>query len=486
MKFGFINKQFLLILFVLALLIVLSFTLVSRNKNGQLASGKICNKCNVVLISVDTLSAKYLGLYGYKIHPTTPQIDEIAKQHGLVFENAISQASWTLASHTAMLTSKYPSDLGVWEPFDKLPDKATTIAEILKENGYKTQAFSNGFFVQPEWGFAQGFDNFTGSLDPKNFQDSPKIFTDALSWIESNKNSKFFVFMRPWNINSVGKPNSEALSAMGEDAEKWQPVKSEEIIAANTRPSGPTNEEITRFKLEYDAKLREVDSGFGQLYAGLKKLNLLDNTVIILTGDHGEEFGEHGTTRFHTSLYNETTNVPLIILSPINKPARLKQVAETRSIPKTITQIVGVTPSTPFEGKNLLDYLNPDETGVIAQNVTALDHDWFFRLDENQKTNLEKIRPQIMAIGKTTFPKERIGEFDKPYSSSARSADWHILKNTKGEYELYHLSQDQQEKTNLFPEWANLNAQDRKEALPVIEALGSAVPVPCGIYCQNQ
>lgn len=477
------------IVLLASVIILLLFTselgpIFEKNKT-DLTQNNLCNNCNVILISIDTLGAKHLGIYGYTNRATSPFIDYISKQKGLVFENAISQASWTFPSHTAMLTSKYPSDFGVWEPFDKLPNEAITITEIFKNNGYKTQGFSNGFFVQPEWGFDQGFDGFSGSLDPKNFHDSPKIFTDALSWIENNKNPPFFVFMRPWNINSMGKPSNEALEGIGINAASWQAVKNEEIIAANIRPTGSTKEERERFELEYDAKIREIDSGFEKLYSGLDKLKLLNNTIIIITGDHGEEFGEHGTTRFHTSLYDETTRVPLIILFPKLQPNRLKQVAEIRSIPKTITAALNIYPSINLEGENLLDYLNPDAPEVIAKNATVLDRDWFFRLDENQKTNLEKIRPQIMSIGKTTFPKVRIGDLNKPYSASARSNDWHILKKVNGEYELFHLTEDPEEKNNLFEKWSSLSAQDRREALKVIEALGSAVPVPCGIYCQD-
>jgi len=129
------------------ILLVLLGIFVFRGSDRDFATSDIdCVGCNVILISIDTLGAEHLGLYGYDV-PTSPFLDKISGERGIVFNNAIAQASWTLPSHAAMLTSLYPEEMGIWLSTDALPQEAKTIAEVLKENNFITQAFSNGLLT---------------------------------------------------------------------------------------------------------------------------------------------------------------------------------------------------------------------------------------------------------------------------------------------------------------------------------------------------
>ena len=220
MKIAWVNKEmrkkilfiFIIVFIVGIILIALYISQTKKNSEGLMSFS--CPDCNVILISIDTLGAKHLGLYG-GIRNTSPFLDTIAAERGIVFENAIAQASWTLPSHTAMLTGQYPADLGMWTPNDALPTEAKTIAEALQENGYQTQAFSNGSFIQPEWGFDQGFDSFSGNLAFKYWNDASQIFDEASEWLRASQNERFFLFIHSYHAHSPFTPTLESLKSLG-------------------------------------------------------------------------------------------------------------------------------------------------------------------------------------------------------------------------------------------------------------------------------
>lgn len=431
----------------------------------------LCSGCNVILISVDTLGAKHLGLYGYG-KPTSPFLDKLAKERGIVFENAISHSSWTLPSHAAMLTGRYPAEINVWKAIDALPPDAKTIAESLKENGYYTQAFSYGLFVQPEWGFDQGFDGFSGAISTEEWDDIPRIFDEALLWLRQNQKQPFFLFLRPWQVHDPYTPSEKAIAAIGE--KRAEVIRIRDIVAVNRKEGGATRGDIELFRTAYDAEIRELDDGIRDFFEGLNSLGLLENTVVIVTGDHGEEFGEHGTVGAHVGLYNEVIHVPLIFIIPSVRPARVAAIAELRAIPPTLLDILGLRKDTAFPAESLFSRSSTEKN--IALSSSALDREYFLGV-------AEKAYAAFGQIGKSIFPKPRQKEWDEPYASSVRNAKWHLIKNESGEFELYNLEEDPNELNNLFPSWAAMNSEDRREVLQLFQAIGSDVPVPCGIYC---
>lgn len=434
-----------------------------------------CKKCNVILVSVDTLGAKHLGLYGYD-RETSPFLDEFSKERGVVFDNAIAQAPWTLPSHAAMLTSQYPAELGVWTATDALPAETKTIAEVLKEQGFTTQAFSNGAFVQPEWGFDQGFDGFSGSLSVKDWDDVPNIFRDAIKWVTDNDREPFFLFIRSFHVHDPYTPSEDALLALGET--ETSEVHINDIVKANTRAEGPTKEDAVRFSDLYDGEIRELDEALSEFFQGLDRLGLLENTMVIITADHGEEFGEHGTAGFHVALYEETIHVPLIFFIPNAQARRVAEVVEIRTLPPTIVDVLGLEQEPYYEAESAFSHLTEEKQEGVAITTSALERDTIFRIIENAYANIEQ-------FGKTIFPKPRVEEWENSFSSSARSARWHLIRNFNGTFELYDVMADPGEQNNLFPSWTELPSEDRREALVVLRALGSDVPIPCGIYCPS-
>lgn len=433
-----------------------------------------CYRCNVILISIDTLSAKHLGLYGYS-RPTTPNLDQIAKESGIVFSNAIVQAPWTLPSHTAMLTSRYPYEYNVWAVQDALPDNAKTIAQAMKERGYQTKAFSNGPFVQPEWGFDRGFDSFSGSIRPADWHDSPTIFQSALEWTKVNSKKPFFLFVHSFDAHLPYHPTAESLAAMG--AKSPYTVELSDVEPANARPTGPTKEEDAKFELAYDAGIRDVDGGLKTFFDGLRSQGLLSNTMVILVADHGEGFGEHGIAADHITMNEEIVHVPLVLFLPHAAPSRVSAVTEIRAIPPTILKLSGLPAEKQFSSRTLVDTVT-DKTGkFVALTDSSLQK------EEVVKTVGTSYDKAIALFGTVIKIEPRQADWDKPYAISARSQYFQLIKNTDGQIELYDLRSDPFEANNIYDRWANLPAEDRQLALPLLNRVGGGVPIQCGLYC---
>lgn len=161
----------------------------------------LCNNCNIILISIDTLRADRLGIYGYS-KDTSPNINDFFK-NDLIFENAYSQTPWTLPSFASMLTSRYPDKIFVETPMDILNEKFLTLPQVLKNNGYYTTAIEGGEFVTKNYGFGQGFDQFT---EIKDWKDGAQITQDAQKFLSENKDKKFFLFLRPFQVHDPYAP----------------------------------------------------------------------------------------------------------------------------------------------------------------------------------------------------------------------------------------------------------------------------------------
>jgi arylsulfatase len=177
---------------------------VEREAGAQVQA---CRDCNVILIAIDTLRADHLGAYGYG-RTTSPNIDAFARE-GRVFTNFYSNSSWTLPSFSAMFTSLYPSDVKMQLPADKLDDRFTTIAEILKQDGYATVGFNSPTPVSRNGGFFQGLDSFTVVQPDRQVQDTTLLIPKALEWLDANKDQKFFMFLHTFEVHDPFCPPRE-------------------------------------------------------------------------------------------------------------------------------------------------------------------------------------------------------------------------------------------------------------------------------------
>jgi len=289
---------------------------------------------NVVFITIDTLRADHLGCYGYK-QIRTPNIDALAAE-SFRFERAYTPVPVTLPAHTAIFTGTYPTLSGMHDfSGNKLSSKQSTLASVLKEQGYITSAVIGSAVLDSRFGLNQGFDFYYDHFDFNRLQESNleemerpgNVVADvALDWLAKNSQSKFFLWMHLYDPHYP------------------------------YRPPAPYSEEY-RDRL-YDGEIAFADAQVGRLVAFLKTKSLYRNTLIVLTGDHGESLGEHGEKTHGFFLYNATLHVPVLIHLPSSTSG--KAVAELVSLTDlmpTVLQELKVDVPAQVQGRSLLPLL---------------------------------------------------------------------------------------------------------------------------------
>lgn len=304
---------------------------------------------NVLLISIDTLRADHLSYYGYE-RPTSPNLDALAKE-GVVFDRAISQAPWTLPSHASMFTGLYPPQHGCnLVQGVVLNPRMVTVAERLLDAGYRTAAVTSNIFVSPIYGLEQGFEtfDFADGADAQNRVDA------ALGVLDRVKDDRFFLFLHLMDPHDPYSPPWYY-------REKFVPAGSADDIDGDLKNAkqrfgrelkDPRVRDVLR-RL-YDGEILYADDQLRRLFDRLRALGKMDDTLIIVTSDHGESLGEEGHGQSLAGyeefghggqLYNQDLHVPLIISLPGGVPAGLRipvSVEASVTIMDTIASLTGI------------------------------------------------------------------------------------------------------------------------------------------------
>lgn len=314
----------------------------------------LCEDCNVVLISMDTVRADRLGAYGYGL-PTSPNVDRLAAS-AFVFENAISQSAWTLPGHGAMMTGLYPSRLGVTGyPAKRGLPKVRVLAEEFRRAGYATGAFTGGGFVAAHFGFNRGFDVY--SSDGRRFEHN---IDEALSWLHQNKERRFFLFLHGYDAHRPYFSSPEDKQAMG-----LKGVRSADQRKFCTKGNRERPDDIDMISRYYDAAIRHGDATVGRFLDELETLGLAGRTVVLVTSDHGEEFYEHGNCDHVRFLYREIVGVPYILYVPAlaSEPRRVDDVVPASiSVARTLLEVAGIWSDLP--GVSLVPILRGEPSPV--------------------------------------------------------------------------------------------------------------------------
>jgi arylsulfatase A-like enzyme len=299
-----------------------------------------------ILISIDTLRADHLGLYGYP-RPTSPFLDSLARR-ATVFEEAYSQFPSTLVSHMSMLTGLYPREHGVFPPNSVLSPKVETLAEVFQRNGFRTAGFTEGGYVSGRYGFRRGFDVFV-SQERGGREGRPleQTFQRGAGFLEGlGPRDRFFLFLHTYAVHAPydapqryqdlfwsGPPPAGAIPPRGPALARWD--------LSGERPPAPV---VDRLRAQYDAGIRQTDDVLRGFFREIERLGLTGDVTVVITADHGEEFQEHG--RFnHTQLYRETLRVPLMVIHPdAGAPVRHGGVVQLVDLAPTFYELARVAP----------------------------------------------------------------------------------------------------------------------------------------------
>jgi arylsulfatase A-like enzyme len=291
---------------------------------------------SVVLISIDTLRADRVGVYG-SYRPTTPAIDAIAAESA-VFTNAWAVWPETSGSHMSLFSSRYPSEHGV-KSFINLPAVSLELlAERLRREGYLTRAFTEDGGVWANAGFARGFSAYSERRNPdlKARGEAAATFADATRWVESHATRTFFLFIHTYQVHAPYRPPPDYRLLFAD-------IPGHESIG------------LTANALNYDRETRFTDDQIGPFLTTLRRLGLAEQAIVIITSDHGEEFGDHGGMGHGRALHREILHVPLIAWAPgLLAPARVAAPASLLDVAPTVLELLGLAPDPGHRGLSLV------------------------------------------------------------------------------------------------------------------------------------
>lgn len=376
-----------------------SATAVGFWANPLVASRTLARRPNVLLYVVCTLRPDHTSLYGYA-RETTPFLRKLGAS-SVVFEDAVAQAPWTKASVPSILTSIQAYAHGIANESDTIPRGTVTMAEQLRAAGYTTASIVANPFAGRASGLERGFDYVleypvvqrqrTDAADRGT--DSAAINRAILPWLEKHRDEPTFLFVLSTDPHAPYRPPAEFEAKFANPAETEQfnrdYAKLRDIRAygggatvsrAEIRAKGIDDTAFLKRAVErYDAEIAHNDRSIGALADQYKTLGLLDNTLVVIASDHGEEFWEHGLGAHGHSLYSELIHVALMMWNPklIPQGRRVTDTVQLIDILPTVLELLGVKPSSGMEGRSLVPllaggHLNPAAPAMSTK--LALPH----------------------------------------------------------------------------------------------------------------
>ena len=281
-------------------------------------------RSSLVIVTLDTTRADRLPAYGFA-GVATPTIDALVSR-GAVFDEAVSVAPLTLPAHTSLFTGLYPPHHGVRDNGDAPLDRShTTLAALLRARGFRTGAFVGSVVLSADRGLSEGFDVYddgsTGSERAPHRRSATEVIDRASAWIRSlNEGASFFLWVHLYDVHAPQTPPLEFRRTYGD---------------------------------RYEGGIAYVDSEIGRLLDVLRQRRLLDHTVQLIAGDHGESLGEHGEAQHGLLVYDSTMHVPLIVAGPGVAPGRIRIPTSLVDILPTVCDLLHV-PAPAGDGRSLM------------------------------------------------------------------------------------------------------------------------------------
>ncbi|MDG2308819.1 MAG: sulfatase [Candidatus Binatia bacterium] len=365
---------------------------------------------NVLLVSIDTLRSDHLGAYGYD-RDTSPVLDRLAAE-GALFESVVASSSWTLPSHTTLLTGLPPELHGVDTSEERLLTEATTLAEVLHERGYATAGFASGPYLRAMYGHDQGFDTYDESTvwpedDIHRKPTSPQLETLAVNWLDAwhvkEDEKPFFVFLHMWDPHYDFSPPPPYDIMF--DPEYEGTVTGDDFAGTDQVHKDMAARDLEHVLALYDGEIRYTDEHLGRILAALERLGVYDDTIVVVTSDHGEEFFEHGKKGHSKGLYDEVVKIPWVVRYPRRIPAgqRIGNQVRSMDVAPTILGLAGIEPPQGFGSGSANPYREHDLSGWITgarkvasfPDLTAFSHEtmWAHRVSvQTPKQKLIVIR----------------------------------------------------------------------------------------------
>jgi len=347
---------------------------------------------SILLISIDSLRADHLSCYGYE-RETSPRMDQLA-QEAILFENAVSSSSWTLPAHAAAFTGLPDSVHRVERTNSRLAEGHTTLAEALSAEGYQTVGFWSGPFLDPSFGLGQGFEEYIDCRTPfelpdddnkirrqkvANFEShgdvtSPRLVAAVSEWMAERRRAPFLLFVHMWDVHYDFIPPPPYDTLFAPDPDYDGPADGRNV-AKNL--DGEVERDVEHTLALYDGEIAWTDLHVGQLIDLLDEHGIADNTIVIVTADHGEEFFEHGAFGHRKTLFEESIRIPLIMRLPDGSGAGTRETrpVSITDIAPTILEAAGVAPMGPSMGESLLATGTAERRVAVSEIFTKVDRE---------------------------------------------------------------------------------------------------------------
>ncbi len=325
---------------------------------------------NVLVLLVDTLRADAVGTYGATPNPT-PHLDALAAG-GLVFEQGVAQAPWTMPAVGSIFTGLHPRSHGVIGRAENapvataetdptfLPDALPTLARLAQEAGITTFGVSANPLIAAETNFARGFETFVElpwDAEGSHWARATEVNRAFLAWVAHNQRYRFFAYLHYMDVHQPYRPEPEHMPAPVPDlppailhGNAGAPAQK---INTEGGPLLPADQ-LDYLRSLYTACIRSWDDALGALLAELERTGLRSSTIILVVADHGEEFQEHGRLMHSFHLYDELIHVPFVLVGPGLAPGRVALQAQHIDLLPTLGGLLGLTLPADLPGQDLL------------------------------------------------------------------------------------------------------------------------------------
>lgn len=461
------NYIFIVLVFILSSFL-LDIYLINKTPS-HISDKNVDGSPNILLIVLDTARADHLSPYGYPLN-TSPNLNEFAK-NSVVFDDVIAPSAWSLPSHTSLFTGRYGYNHGVSKVTQYVGNEETLLAEVLNQKGYVTSGIVASSYVKARYGFSQGMMSYDQRLNFFEYQNlyttfdirsifialfpditeqlyssdetSEEINRKVFKWLDKNKDQTFFLFISYNDLHHPYAFGKEFRTRFTNKSFDYSLV--EEVVKINEkRRYEPVSDELLDYIISlYDSEAFYLDHNLGELFNKLDELGIKDNTLVIITSDHGEEFYEHGGFVHANTLYEESIHVPLIIYYPKQfTPKRVSQRVSLVDIFPTILEFSGINIS------------KEDIDGVSL--IPLLEEDAKFKRD---KFIISEIFGRF-GLGEASLRALYDGDW-KIINANLSNSDYKLPSS------LFNLKNDPNEFLNLY----NSNTKERDRLLGYLESM---------------
>jgi arylsulfatase A-like enzyme len=373
----------------------------------------------VVLITIDTLRADRLGLYGYEDRPTSPQLDAWSED-AIVFERAFTQAPWTVPALGSLMTGFYPAEIGAYTNRAHIDPDFVTLAQLFRQDGFRTATFNTHYLLLSTYGgFRRGFEEIVPTVDAPADDSVHKVpFSRAepalMAWLERHAAEPFFVWIHDM---SPHEPSTEG----------------------NIYLADPSWGRGGKYR-QYDPEIRWMDDLVGRIFTRLKSLGIWEQLLIVFTADHGEAFLEHDLRGHQDVMYDEVLRIPLIVRYPgMGPPQRIAEPVELLDLYRTIGELAGLEVPHAVRGESLVPLM--DGKAEHRTRPFLFHSRYHFERGEHQLA----VRDVEWKLIVKTPSSQRNDE--RP--------EWGLF--TPGTtFELYHIARDPGEAENVINEYGDV------------------------------